>query len=396
MDEKSKKLIKKHNMSIGEDRISDLPNVILDNILSFLDMKYVVATCILSTRWKDVWKSVPHLDFSDNPRCINSIDKVLLSRDLTSNIERFSFISNQRWESSRVRSWISTVARYKLRELVLTFVGDQLILPPSLFCLESLTVLRITSCGAVKLTSPICFPRLKIFDLQFFEFCDGYITENFSNCPLLEELVITNCWWDNTLKNISISNPLLKRLILRSWEDQDHNFDIININAPSLVYLSWESEYLPIECNLSAMPSLASAFVTFQQFYVDRPMNKIGCAACMLLRALCHVKSLTISAQGYKPYRIKEELNWESDTVPQTWLSHLKKVEYCEFDGHPLEIALIKYLLENATALEEIIIQVWKGGNDIIEFLEKFLEMPRSSDKCAIRLRWSDVRGIID
>ncbi|CAN1147846.1 F-box/LRR-repeat protein At3g59200, partial [Linum perenne] len=46
------------------NRLSDLPDSILHHILSFLDTKSFVQTCILSRRWRYVWKYVDVLTFS--------------------------------------------------------------------------------------------------------------------------------------------------------------------------------------------------------------------------------------------------------------------------------------------------------------------------------------------
>jgi len=44
-----------------KDRLSDLPDCLLLQILSSLKPKHAVQTCILSTRWKNLWKHLPHL-----------------------------------------------------------------------------------------------------------------------------------------------------------------------------------------------------------------------------------------------------------------------------------------------------------------------------------------------
>ncbi|PRQ17700.1 putative F-box domain-containing protein [Rosa chinensis] len=51
--------------SRNEDRISELPDAILCHILSFFSTREAVKTSILSHRWKNVWASVPNLDFDE-------------------------------------------------------------------------------------------------------------------------------------------------------------------------------------------------------------------------------------------------------------------------------------------------------------------------------------------
>ena len=51
----------KYNDNVKEDRLSDLPNCVILHILSFLDTKHAVQTCILSKRWNNLWKNLPTL-----------------------------------------------------------------------------------------------------------------------------------------------------------------------------------------------------------------------------------------------------------------------------------------------------------------------------------------------
>lgn len=46
-----------------EDRISRLSDDVIHIIMSFLDIKLVVQTCVLSKRWKFVWTTLPFLKF---------------------------------------------------------------------------------------------------------------------------------------------------------------------------------------------------------------------------------------------------------------------------------------------------------------------------------------------
>ncbi|CAD6341488.1 unnamed protein product [Miscanthus lutarioriparius] len=46
----------------GPDRLSSLPDCLLHTIMSFLQARQAVQTCMLSTRWRHLWRSVPCLD----------------------------------------------------------------------------------------------------------------------------------------------------------------------------------------------------------------------------------------------------------------------------------------------------------------------------------------------
>ena len=45
------------------DRLSDLPDCLIHHILSLIDIKSAVQTCILSQRWNNFWTSLPKLNF---------------------------------------------------------------------------------------------------------------------------------------------------------------------------------------------------------------------------------------------------------------------------------------------------------------------------------------------
>ncbi|KAI3698446.1 hypothetical protein L2E82_41996 [Cichorium intybus] len=49
---------------VVEDRLSSLPDELIHKILYCFDMKFVVQTCLLSSRWEFLWKSMPCLNFS--------------------------------------------------------------------------------------------------------------------------------------------------------------------------------------------------------------------------------------------------------------------------------------------------------------------------------------------
>ncbi|PNY15856.1 F-box/FBD/LRR-repeat protein [Trifolium pratense] len=57
---------KKGNQDDQIDRISDLPSNVIDGVLEHLNIRDVVRTSILSTKWRYMWTSAPRLEFHPN------------------------------------------------------------------------------------------------------------------------------------------------------------------------------------------------------------------------------------------------------------------------------------------------------------------------------------------
>ena len=53
--------MKRQRRRENKDKLSELPDCVLLHILSFLNTEDAVGTCILSTRWKNLWKHIPAL-----------------------------------------------------------------------------------------------------------------------------------------------------------------------------------------------------------------------------------------------------------------------------------------------------------------------------------------------
>ncbi|KAF3582166.1 hypothetical protein Bca4012_033299 [Brassica carinata] len=57
---------------MNEDRISELPEALLLHILSYVPTKDVIATSVLSKRWRSLWKMVPKLEFEFDMEHVSS------------------------------------------------------------------------------------------------------------------------------------------------------------------------------------------------------------------------------------------------------------------------------------------------------------------------------------
>ncbi|CAN1754559.1 Putative F-box/LRR-repeat protein At5g02930 [Linum perenne] len=208
----------------GIDRISDLPNSILYHILSFVDTKSSVKTCILSRRWRCVWKHVDVLSFSQIS--FRSI------RDLEQSVDR---VLSLRCDGSRVR---------KVRA---EFVGERSIHPwdrlmkyaashgvEELFICdhnaESLDVIA-SVCS--------CYQSLKVLELKQMT-VDQNVVRFWSRLELLESLTLTTCRLNFDHEAFAANFPRLETLKLdHCYYHQDYDFrnSVLKVTGSKLLSL---------------------------------------------------------------------------------------------------------------------------------------------------------------
>jgi hypothetical protein len=89
---------KKVNISESgnKDRFSDLSECVMLHILSFLNAKDAVRTCVLSTRWKNLWKHIPALilhssDFQSIKIFTEFVSKILSLRNFYIKLQSLDF-----------------------------------------------------------------------------------------------------------------------------------------------------------------------------------------------------------------------------------------------------------------------------------------------------------------
>ncbi|KAF9588371.1 hypothetical protein IFM89_008801 [Coptis chinensis] len=227
---------KKLKISTNEDRISSLPNNLIHEILSFLDMKHAARTSILSTRWRDLWTSIPTLNF-------NSTVFLESTRKTSKDKDRFIDFIDQ-----RVYSWVVALVRRNVQELVIDIPASLhylLSVPLCLFNCASLTVLKLQFERLyVPLALPhfISLPLLLTLHLKSVNFLDEDLTSKlFSSCPVLESLVIVDCRFGK-MKKLIISGLKLKHLMIETGRYENLSFYKqfyckITIFAPNLVSL---------------------------------------------------------------------------------------------------------------------------------------------------------------
>ncbi|KAF8029619.1 hypothetical protein BT93_E2134 [Corymbia citriodora subsp. variegata] len=418
--------------------INDLPDVILEHILSFVPMKDAVRTCVLSKKWQYLWTFCPNVElcewqFSWRGQFTNFVDRVL-DLQCSSCIKRLVLTCRVLGNASNVNSWVSTAVKRNVKDftLRLSCIQGNFVLPYCLFTCATLTRLTLFFSGALNLPSSILLPNLKLLHLVEITFVDERSTEQLLSSPVLEELNIIRCNWDN-LKTMTICTPMLKILKIC-----DKDLDGSLIHPYGCRVLIYGNNLERIHCRSSFLNDyqversclLVKAHINVRCCH-PRRIRQVAYSLHKLLKRMCSVKKLKLSStavkvlssvdelcshlpvfpnlkildfehldlklqviikllhnaphletlrlrEGIKPYSSDDEDGVILDPVPHCFSSHLRQIEI--FDSFPFkeEVCMLEFMLKHAMVLEKFMIYrrwAFPGLGFEENFHKKLLEM---------------------
>lgn len=227
---------RRHNNDYEEDRLSDLPDCVLLHIMSFLKTKCAVQTCILSKRWKNLWKHLPILTlYSSNFKVVSKI----LSHSTSLQVLNFyplGFMVHPRLLKYII---LYTLSR-NVKQLEINLLCDVQHLPRCLFSSQLLTHLHLSVCRPNRdditlFPNSLNMPALTKLSLRNFVFCvgdDGRV-EPFSSCNKLNTLIIEKCQVVDK-QNLCISSTTLVNLKIISWYNPPEASFKFELSTPSL------------------------------------------------------------------------------------------------------------------------------------------------------------------
>ncbi|THF93990.1 hypothetical protein TEA_028463 [Camellia sinensis var. sinensis] len=297
-----------------EDRISNLPDSLLIHILSFLETRYAIRCSILSTKWRNLWASVPNLIFhidSHSNRYFDFIDRVLLVHDLP-QILSFTF-TGKSWvdiEPNRFNSWICAAIKRRVRDIHVDFSNEfriqSLNFPRSFFSCETLVNLTLgfEACIISNLPNSTYFPNLKSLKICVAHPNDSLTPTLFSCCPLLEILYLrVRLEWTvhkQVVFNISTQSLRVFRLYLNKACSSPFDCGLkhkVVIDAPLLEDILLDDNFMACYSinNLSSSLEIAHVDVGLQHIYAK--LMECDCAnrALELVRGISQAKSLHLS-----------------------------------------------------------------------------------------------------
>lgn len=219
------------------DRLSNLSDDLLINILSFLPLRQAARTCTLSKRWRLLWTYLPTLNL-DSPIPRPSIPGILIHHN-PSRIIDFCYVSFSRLaRSGKLESYLSIAVNHGIRVLKLDFYRDfygrqhpDYKLPGCIFYCDSLTKLHLSYC-ALDLPESMHLNSLKSLTLEYMELADDTVERLTSSSPVLSELSLFGCNNSDRLR-ICIDNPSVKTLLFHD----SRCFSAVNLCIPHVLHI---------------------------------------------------------------------------------------------------------------------------------------------------------------
>lgn len=212
-------VITMENIRSEEDRISQLPDVLIHDILSHFPTKDAVRTSVLSTRWRNLWQRVVRLDLES---ChFQNFSEFVSFTDRFFNYHRDSLISKVCLiicHNLSITPWIDLVTARGIQHLDIyfgiTYIFD--LIPLSLYTCETLVHLRLRHVSLVN-TEFVSLPCLKIMDLDVVRCPNEATLERLiSGSLVLEDLKLLRYSVKGS-KGLHVRSRTLKRIHLYTY-----------------------------------------------------------------------------------------------------------------------------------------------------------------------------------
>ncbi|VAH56072.1 unnamed protein product [Triticum turgidum subsp. durum] len=342
-------------MARSKDRFEDLPDDVIELLLSFLPTRDAMRTSVLAPRWRTLWKSVPALrldgsQFESAQVFSNFVNKLLEHRDRTSHLHECEIFFISKYYYGRfdredkngkarreVESWVQYAVLCRVSVLRVLDQGadySRLELPNSSVISKHLT-------------------RLELYHLAF----DESRLDLFS-CEVLEVLEIDDCFI-NIGDNLPKSLRHLKLIDSRLYPtDTERNC----LSTPGLLTFQLADcvGWTPL---LESLPSLVTSFIRISMDSEDACHNDYlgdcgdgscdGCYGeddhCLLLQGLAGATNLELISEYSMIFR--KDLRWNP------MFSKLKTVLFNDW-CLTANFAGLLYFLQHTPILEKLTLQL--------------------------------------
>ncbi|KAJ6332936.1 hypothetical protein OIU77_008899 [Salix suchowensis] len=407
----------------NEDVISELHDDILCYMLSFLPTKRAVATSILSTRWRNLWKSVTILDIYDGIS---------------------GYYKNPSTYKERKMNFVNFMDRLFIHRNNPSILKFRLSLAQSYDFTCKLVTLKLHGHIRFDNLQSVCFPSLKALHLEHLRMLNNIAIEVLlSGSPALEELELHMEGRDSR-RSVDVCSLSLKRLIIGFvciFVPYDHSYrKKLTIDTPNLEFLKLV-DFASEELSMQRADSLLQADLCFGyqtgvfnvgiEEYANMVVQFYGQISGVKTLSLsnCNIRNLIGAAVSKFPcfgnlptfrnlihleVRVCDDYVWilpeilqctsnlevfvfilEEDaydwnwcaphSVPQCLSSCLQVIEFNDFEAVSGETEMVEYFLKNALVLKKMTITYLTDlKTSEVDVLKRLSTCPKGSDACQI------------
>ncbi|CAJ2639022.1 unnamed protein product [Trifolium pratense] len=341
-------IIEKNN----EDRLSALSDDVLHHILSFNNAKQAVQSCILSTRWKILWKTLPTLTLKLSSHSLTSycssetlerftkfVIAILSQRDVAAPLHVLELDCDDSIDLKLLKMILTYAFMHNVQRLLIDVKCQIEKFPPSFFSCQTLRSLNLyVNRQRTLYPNSLNLPALTNLSLQSLIFCvnnDGR-GDPFSTLKRLNSLIINDCLVSDN-QSLSISSVTLANLSISG----NMKFQL---STPSLCTFDYSGT--PLQKLCGTMNNLSS--VKHVTIYV--PNNKLSKGEntpFILLNwliELANIESLAVSLHTLKVLSLVPDLfNAEFSS-----LYNLKSLKVTYLPSSSIAKEVVDFLLQNA------------------------------------------------
>ncbi|KAL5854409.1 hypothetical protein ACOSQ4_004211 [Xanthoceras sorbifolium] len=271
------------------DRLTSLPNPIIYHILSLIDTKYAVQTCVLSKKWRDHWTNIHALNFDDSSfrRCVDFHNFVLnvLQRHKSLDLGKLRLICGAPIKVTLVGAVFKYAMSHKLEGLETDVIGTRSISrwETSMSKCETLKTLTVYH---RRLTD---FPKFATLTTLEISAALPAETDLFSDCLNLENLILVRCelFYGDTF---IISAPRLVTLTISDFTFCEN----IVITAATLKFINLKED-IPYLLSIDKCLALEKVNLHMSPPVYCQTQKSYASKMRDLVEGCCHAKSIEVS-----------------------------------------------------------------------------------------------------
>ncbi|XP_057447173.1 putative FBD-associated F-box protein At5g56820 [Lotus japonicus] len=368
------------------DRISMLPDELLCHILSFLQTIQAVKTRLLSKRWRNIWTSVPVLDYDHQSYYLRNnkpnscferfVYATILARDFYQPIRSFTLkygVPDSYLSNVHVNVWVNIVFKIGIQNIDLDLYPRKNRISLDILSSKTLVVLKLQGLN-VNVSTSLELSSLKSLHLEEVKFVQPkYLIELLYGCPMLEDLK-ARCL-DYDLKGY-YSKEEFKFKSLPKLVRADLHFagmDDTNILLKSICNV----EFLRIQ--QFRFVDEVPEFPHLRHLSLHLDNRRLHWWVFLMLKNCPKLQSLKLDLN--ESFESEDVLPYPHLVVPECLTSHFTQcyLKYCPGTEGGLQFA--KYIMQNSTSLKSM--KVHCVSHNLLAKLEVQKELALCSRKSA-------------